>query len=245
MRNKIFIIVLLILVVLSLGMSISACKPDVTGIERIEVITGGIKEFYALDEQLNYNDAKIKVYFTDGSSKIVLVTAAMLEGFDTSTTKENATMKITYENRSVNFVYNVTNSVPIQTAFRIQLAKKEEDGRNVTVNVRATSLSKSGPIYAVMLTLQCSSDAKINSVSLKQAGFSKTETWSGNTLVSIVIYSSDGAIAITEDSVILEVSATRNGKTGTINCQSISVSNGTNDFSCPPATALDIGEPTT
>lgn len=242
MKKKVVIITILIIVVFSLSGIISACKPGVTQIDRIDVVTGGLKEFYALDEQMNFSDAKIKVYYTDGSSLIVLVNPEMLEGFDTSTTKENASMKITYENHSVTFTYSVTNSVPVQTPFRIQLVKKEEDGRDVTLNVRAVALEKSGPVYAVMLTLQSSSDSKINSVTLKQDGFSKTETWSGNTLVSIVIFSNDGISAISEDSIILEVSTTRNAKTGSINCQSISISDGEEDYSVPPATALDIGE---
>ncbi|MDD4121167.1 MAG: hypothetical protein PHG90_06280, partial [Clostridia bacterium] len=167
---------------------------------------------------------------------------SMVTGFNSSITSENAIMVITYEKVSVNFSYSVTYSVPVQTAFRIQMVKKEIDGRKTTVSVRATGLSKSGPVYAVRMIVQSTSDVTINSVSLKQSGFTLTQQWTGYTQVSLIIFSNDGELAIEEDSIILEVEATRASKTGTLYIQSIAVSDGENDFAVPAANSLDIGE---
>lgn len=242
MKLKVALLILLVIAVSLSAVALSACKPRALKIDSIEVVGTTLKEFYALDEQIDYENAKIKVYYSDGTSQIINITESMVTGFNSSITSENAIMVITYEKVSVNFSYSVTYSVPVQTAFRIQMVKKEIDGRKTTVSVRATGLSKSGPVYAVRMIVQSTSDVTINSVSLKQSGFTLTQQWTGYTQVSLIIFSNDGELAIEEDSIILEIEATRASKTGTLYIQSIAVSDGENDFAVPAANSLDIGE---
>ena len=92
------------------------------------------------------------------------------------------------------------------------------------------------------MIVQSTSDVTINSVEIKQAGFSLVEQWTGSTQVSLIIYSMDGVIAIEEDSIILELEVTRAAKTGTLYIQSISITDSENDYAVPAANSLDVGE---
>ncbi len=242
MKFKFALLVLMIITICLSSLALSACQPKALRVESIEVVAGGLKEFYALDEAINYENAKIKVYYSDGTSEIKNITESMVTGFNSSITSENAVMRITYEKVSVNFTYSVTYSVPVQTAFRIQMEKKSVENRKTTVSVRASGLSKSGPVYGVRMIVQSTSDVTINSVEIKQAGFSLVEQWTGSTQVSLIIYSMDGVIAIEEDSIILELEVTRAAKTGTLYIQSISITDSENDYAVPAANSLDVGE---
>ena len=76
-------------------------------IDRIEV-TGNYKTQYNLNEQLDIDGIEVTVYYTNGTSKTVAITASNITGFDTSTTG-NKTITITYGTKIVTFGISVVN----------------------------------------------------------------------------------------------------------------------------------------
>ena len=78
-------------------------KAQVVGID----LVGNIQTEYTLGEELNLNNAKLKVVYDDETEKEIIITTSMINGFNTTILGEK-TIKITYKDKSIYKNYKVT-----------------------------------------------------------------------------------------------------------------------------------------
>ena len=82
----------------------------------ISIATPG-KTAYTVGDSLDVSGMEIKVDYSDGSSKTIPVTAAMVSGFDSSAAAASQTLTITYEGKTT--TYNVSISAVTPTTFTV------------------------------------------------------------------------------------------------------------------------------
>ena len=81
-------------------------------IERIDV-KGSIQTEYAINEELNLNDAKLILTYSNDSQKEIKLIASMISGFDT-TTVGNKTLTVTYKEKTTQINYVVKNEIKVE-----------------------------------------------------------------------------------------------------------------------------------
>ena len=82
----------------------------------ISIATPG-KTAYTVGDSLDVSGMEIKVDYSDGSSKTIPVTAAMVSGFDSSAAAASQTLTITYEGKTT--TYNVSISAVTPTTLTV------------------------------------------------------------------------------------------------------------------------------
>lgn len=101
-----------------IGWEITAPAP----IDHISILSVPNKVEYAIGEELDTSGGRIEVSCTDGSTYIVLMTADMVSGFDSSKTG-NQTLTVTYKGKTAEFDVTVSE-IPVEAVLEyIKLTK--------------------------------------------------------------------------------------------------------------------------
>ena len=94
---------------------VTATYKDIV-VTAISIATPG-KTAYTVGDSLDVSGMEIKVDYSDGSSKTIPVTTAMVSGFDSSAAAASQTLTITYEGKTT--TYNVSISAVTPTTFTV------------------------------------------------------------------------------------------------------------------------------
>ncbi len=114
-----------------------ACKKDNNSnsetpsgktVEKIELLTTLATSFYVGDE-LDIDEAKIKVTYTDQTTEEIVITSQMVSGFDTASAGEKS-LTITYGSKTISVPYTVAEltitSLSVKTPFKTEYYEGEE-----------------------------------------------------------------------------------------------------------------------
>ena len=94
---------------------VTATYKDIV-VTTISIVTPG-KTAYTVGDSLDVSGMEIKVDYSDGSSKTIPVTTAMVSGFDSSAAAASQTLTITYEGKTT--TYNVSISAVAPTTYTV------------------------------------------------------------------------------------------------------------------------------
>lgn len=238
MKKRKLIIVATIVLVLTLAIFTTACGNREKNISSVAIADGSFKTVYALDEVPDYSSAILVVTYTDGSVANVNITADMVSGLSTARTVSGAKLTVTYKGKTSTFMYKVEGVVNVDTAVRIKLDATSDGGRNYVVSVKMTGVEQEeNGVYAVKFLLTGIDGINIGSVesALTEDYAVKVYTVSRSS-VSVVIYSVSGYLCFDENAELIKVSVTKSASSGTLNAQSIYISDGTRDYVVPGAT---------
>ena len=90
-------------------------NPDGKSVSRIE-LTKDIKANYLVGDQLNLQDAKLRIVYSDESTSEIEITVTMLSGFDTSTIGSK-TLTINYAEKTATYPYTVKYLIEMGTFY--------------------------------------------------------------------------------------------------------------------------------
>ncbi len=238
MKKRKLIIVATLALVLTLAIFMTACGSREKNVSSVAIADGSFKTVYALDEVPDYSSAILVVTYTDGSVANVNITADMVSGLSTARTVSGAKLTVTYKGKTSTFMYKVEGVVNVDTAVRIKLNATSDDGRNYVVGVKMTGVEQEeNGVYAVKFLLTGIDGINVGSVesALTEDYVVKVHTVSRSS-VSVVIYSVSGYLSFAENVELIKVTVTKSANSGTLNAQSIYISDGTRDYVVPGAT---------
>ena len=239
MFKRLFKIAVILFVVSALSVcALSACNKE-KEVSSLQIVQGSFKESYALDEGLNLQNSKILVTYTDGSTANVAITEGMVSGFDTTKTTSGTTLTVSYNGKSVNFIYKVTNSIAIETSFRYGLEVQqstEHTGFDISIRAKNADRVENG-VYAMRFTISTTGGIVLSDLTLGlQEGFDMSVYSVSVNSAVIVIYSSDGYKPVPNDGIILKLKASKPGQLSTVTIQNASISDGQADYVVPAVT---------
>lgn len=237
-RNIIFAVALLLAIAM-LGVLAGCGGNSGKSISSIAIAEGSFKTVYDLDEVPDYSSAILVVTYTNGNKENVSITADMVSGLTTSRTVSGAVLTVTYRGMTATFMYKVIGTTTnVDTAVRLKLSSAiSEDGRNHVVSVKMTGVEQEeNGIYAVKFRL-----TGIDGVNIGEAVSSLTDDYAvkiyteSKSSISVVIYSVSGYLSFGENMELITVKVTKSSNSVTLNAQSVSVSDGTRDYTVPGA----------
>ncbi len=235
MRKSKIIIAVSVLFALAVTL-LAGCSS--TTVSSIAIAQGSFKEVYALDEVPDYSRAQLVVTYTDGKQANVRITEDMVSGLSTSKTVTGATLTVTYKGFKATFMYRVSGSVNVDTSVRLKTEIAETvDGRNA-VKVKIYGIEQDGiGVYAVKFTLSGVGGVVLDEPTPIGGDVYKTKwTRISDNTVNVVVYSVTGYDSFTEGAEITCVWATLTLNQGSLNIQSITISDGTRDYVVPGST---------
>lgn len=236
MRNKILKTAAFALaLVMALTALVACAQTEEKTVTKIEIVDGSFKESYVLDEIADLSGARIFVTYADGSTQFVPITPDMVSGLNTSASAVNATLTVTYKGVSTQFNYRVISAEGVRTSFRLKLSA-EGTGSQRTLTVAASGVQgvEKG-VYAIAFDIAATGGATVpGEVSILYTGNWKFSVKrNSSTALRVVLYSSDGAEALSGDCDLISLPVTVSGVSGTVNIQSASISDGIEDFTVP------------
>lgn len=247
MRNKkakILVVVLMAVLILSSIITLFACdNMGKTKASKIEVVGGTLKHTFMLDEQIDYSNARIYAYFRSGKETIQL-RPEMVSGFNSSTTKENAMLTITFASVSVDWLYSVVHEKPVDTSLRVKGTRVSQEERSSTISVTASGLSEGAEMNSIIMTISCTASATIDSITPKLSGFSFVTEPLDDRKIKVILFAGDGFKSIKNGDVLLEVRTTVEQREGTLYIMNIESANAEILYKLPDAKEIFIGVPT-
>ena len=90
----------------------SVTPPGPATVTGISLVTPG-KTAYTVGETLDVSGMEIKVDYSDGTSKTISVTEAMVSGFDSSAPTTSQTLTITYEGKTTTYDVSISAAAPV------------------------------------------------------------------------------------------------------------------------------------
>lgn len=239
---KVLILALIGVMVFSV-LALSACKKSESDVVRIEVVEKTLNQEFALDQQINYNLAKIKVHKKNGSSDIIALTPSMVTNFDSSMTVSDAVLTITYKGKSVDWLYSVSHDVPIESSFRIKGVRVSEEGKDSVVHVIAQGLEKGNTINAAKFEITGTQEISIDSnFTIQTPGFTMTKEVYDVRTIKVILFASDGKMSFKQNEIIIKLNVTTSGKEGTLYIQNITASDGEKDYYIPNSKEVFVGQ---
>ena len=131
----------------------------------ISIATPG-KTAYTVGEVLDVTGMEIKVDYSDGTSKTIPVTAAMVSGFDSSAPADSQTLTITYEGKTTTYDVSISAATPVTYDITVNA------GANGTANASATAATEGTTIN---VTATPDSGYEIDKVTYTPEGGSETD----------------------------------------------------------------------
>lgn len=255
--KKLICIILLVAFLIAI---LTACKKGraiESPVEKIEILQGSFKSQYALDEQLDLSNAKIKVFYLSGETEEKSITIDMIAGFDTRTNlPATKTLEVVYRGVSTTFTYEVLGETHVTSPIRlvIEEAPDPEKGAGYCcLNLYILHADEvTNGIYALMFDVEKASELSIavTTVVLSQRISAKwTTTPYENTenpnKFSILAYAKNGQDALlttidegesTQKILLYSIRIKKPSSASTIHLKNITISDGTKDTKAPNLT---------
>ena len=124
------------------------------------------KTAYTVGEALDVSGMEIKVDYSDGTSKTIPVTAAMVSGFDSSAPADSQTLTITYEGKTTTYDVSISAATPVTYDITVNA------GANGTANASATAATEG---TTITVTATPDSGYEIDKVTYTPEGGSATD----------------------------------------------------------------------
>ena len=131
----------------------------------ISIATPG-KTAYTVGDTLDVTGMEIKVDYSDGTSKTIPVTAAMVSGFDSSAPADSQTLTITYEGKTTTYDVSISAATPVTYDITVNA------GANGTANASATAATEG---TTITVTATPDSGYEIDKVTYTPEGGSATD----------------------------------------------------------------------
>ncbi|HQC54969.1 MAG TPA: hypothetical protein PKX91_04505 [Clostridia bacterium] len=236
--KKILSLVLISMLILTSIMVLSSCDNSKKIAKKIEI--EGLKDIYALDEQIKYSDIKVYAHFRTGIETFQL-TPEMVKGFNSATTKENAIMTITYASASIDWLYSVVHDKVVDTPLRVNAARTSQEGNTSTIKITASGLPEGKEMNSIMMTISCTTSATIDSIVPKITGFDFALYSLADRKFRVLLCSGDGFKSIQNGDTLFEVQTTVSQKDGTLYITNIESADGEKDYRLPDVREVFIG----
>lgn len=236
-KNSIKYIVAIILLAVT-ALALVGCSGTEKSVSSIAIAKGSFKEVYALDEVPDFTNAQIVVTYTDGSVANVPITAEMVSGLSTSVSVSGAKLTVTYKGITATFLYKVEGTVNVKTPVRIVATATTENDLEYVITVKMKGIEQEpNGVYAVGFTVASVGDISIGDMELVSETdcVIKTNRYSGGKM-SVIIYSRNGYDSFVENGDVVRFTVTKTAKSGTVNIESISISDGTENKTVPGTT---------